>query len=62
MASLTSHDVGIRQLGYLVLAQYNDYLESASFKEKAQVKRIVLIFQWFFRVLQFELSYKIHLP
>lgn len=42
IASLTSHDVSIRRLGYLVLAQYNDYLESASFKEKAQVRSLLM--------------------
>jgi len=37
VAALSSHDVSIRKVAYLVLAQYQELLESSRFREKPQV-------------------------
>uniref|UniRef100_A0A7M5VE34 Nucleolar pre-ribosomal-associated protein 1 n=2 Tax=Clytia hemisphaerica TaxID=252671 RepID=A0A7M5VE34_9CNID len=43
IASLTSHDISIRKIGYVVIAQYNEFLEGARFREKAQVDYMMML-------------------
>ena len=42
IAALSSHDINIRKVAYLVLAQYQELLESSRFREKPQVSRLFI--------------------